>query len=208
MILIGQYDSPFVRRVAIALRLYGLTFEHQPLSVFGDANEIARINPLRRVPTLICDDGVAIQDSHLILDWLDSLVPAERALAPVSGTARRDCLRIAGLACGVADKAVSLFYELRLHDATSALWVDRCRAQIGETLQKLESETAALTTLFWGGASPDHADIALACMLRFTGEAHPGLVDPATYPALAGLSQRCEAIDVFSQIGKAFTPPA
>ena len=41
MILIGQYDSPFVRRVAIAMRLYGMPFEHRPWSVFGDADKIA-----------------------------------------------------------------------------------------------------------------------------------------------------------------------
>ena len=53
MILIGQYDSPFVRRVGIALRLYGMPFEHRPWSTFGDADWIAPINPLRRVPTLV-----------------------------------------------------------------------------------------------------------------------------------------------------------
>ena len=37
MILIGQYDSPFVRRVGIALRRYQLPFEHRPWSVWGDA---------------------------------------------------------------------------------------------------------------------------------------------------------------------------
>ena len=41
MILIGQYDSPFVRRVAIAMRLYGIAFEHKPWSTFGDADKIA-----------------------------------------------------------------------------------------------------------------------------------------------------------------------
>ena len=53
MILIGQYDSPFVRRTAIALRLYGLPFEHRPWSTFGDADRLAVFNPLRRVPTLV-----------------------------------------------------------------------------------------------------------------------------------------------------------
>ena len=48
MILIGQYDSPFVRRVAIAMRLYGMEFEHRPWSVFGDAEKIAQYNPLMR----------------------------------------------------------------------------------------------------------------------------------------------------------------
>ena len=55
MILIGQYDSPFVRRVAIALRLYGMAYEHRPWSTFGDAERIAPFNPLRRVPTLVLD---------------------------------------------------------------------------------------------------------------------------------------------------------
>ena len=52
MILIGQYDSPFVRRVGIALTLYGLPFEHRPWSVFGESENIRGYNPLVRVPTL------------------------------------------------------------------------------------------------------------------------------------------------------------
>src|SRR4029079_12876218 len=52
MILIGQYDSPFVRRVAIALTLYDLPFEHRPWSVFGDADKVRTYNPLVRVPIL------------------------------------------------------------------------------------------------------------------------------------------------------------
>ena len=55
MMLIGQYDSPFVRRVAIALRLYELPFEHQPWSTFSDADKIAAYKPLRRVPTLVLE---------------------------------------------------------------------------------------------------------------------------------------------------------
>jgi glutathione S-transferase len=50
MILIGQYDSPFVRRVAVTLRYYGLPYEHCNWSVWRDAEDIARFNPLRRVP--------------------------------------------------------------------------------------------------------------------------------------------------------------
>jgi glutathione S-transferase len=58
MILIGQYDSPFVRRVGIALTLYGLPFEHRPWSAFGDADKIRAYNPLVRVPTLVLDDSL------------------------------------------------------------------------------------------------------------------------------------------------------
>ena len=81
MFLIGQYDSPFVRRVAIALRLYGLAFEHKPWSTFGDADKIAPYNPLLRVPTLVLDDGEALIDSAMILDYLDERVGPDEAVA-------------------------------------------------------------------------------------------------------------------------------
>ena len=81
MFLIGQYDSPFVRRVAIAMRLYGFAFDHRPWSTFGDADKIAPYNPLRRVPTLVLDYGEALIESHIILDYLDELVGEEKAMS-------------------------------------------------------------------------------------------------------------------------------
>jgi glutathione S-transferase len=115
MILIGQYDSPFVRRVGIALTLYGLPFEHRPWSTFGDADKIRPFNPLVRVPTLVLDDGEVLIESHLILDYLDRRVPAGQAMFPMAEPDRHRALKIAALASGLADKAVSLFYERRLH---------------------------------------------------------------------------------------------
>ena len=130
MILIGQYDSPFVRRVGIALTLYGMAFEHRPWSVFGDTEKIRPYNPLVRVPTLVLDDGEVLMESHSILDYLDNLVGRERALFPATEPARHQALRIAALATGTGEKAVSLFYEKRLHSEISDVWVDRCRSQI------------------------------------------------------------------------------
>src|SRR5437879_13047557 len=89
MILIGQYDSPFVRRVAIAMRRYGMDYEHRPWSVFADAEKIAAHNPLRRVPTLILDDGEVLVDSWGIVDALDEAVGPERALLRARGGRRR-----------------------------------------------------------------------------------------------------------------------
>src|SRR5437588_12026680 len=111
MILIGQYDSPFVRRVAIALRLYNLSFEHRPWSTFGDAEKIAPYNPLRRVPTLVLDDGEALIESAMILDYLDQRVGPEKAMIASRGSDRYRALRICALATGLADKGVSLLYE-------------------------------------------------------------------------------------------------
>lgn len=204
MILIGQYDSPFVRRVGIALTLYGLPFRHEPWSVFGDAQKIARHNPLIRVPTLVLDDGDVLIESHSILDHLDSLVPAAQRLFPVAEPQRRKALKLAALATGVAEKAVSLFYEKRLHAAVSDVWVSRCNAQIAAGVAELEAQVAAR------GAGTDfgHAEIAVAVMLRFVSEAHPGLVDLAACPALSALSRRLEALPVFRSISQSFIPPA
>src|SRR5216684_2477881 len=98
MILIGQYDSPFVRRVAIALRLYELSFEHRPWSTFGDGEKIAPYNPLRRVPTLVLDGGEALIESTAILDYLDELVGPDKAMIAADGEARRRALKICALA--------------------------------------------------------------------------------------------------------------
>jgi glutathione S-transferase len=208
MFLIGQYDSPFVRRVAIALRLYGLAFEHRPWSTFGDADRIAAFNPLRRVPTLVLDDGEALIESAFILDHLDELVGPDKAMLPRAGAERRRHLRICALASGLGDKAVSLVYERVLRKEQLALWVARCEAQINDVLRVLEDERAKVPTPYFLGERIGHADVIVACVLRFTGEAHPQLFDAARYPALATHAERCEALAPFQEIVQPLAPPS
>ena len=208
MILIGQYDSPFVRRVGIALTLYGLPFEHRPWSVFSDVEMIRPLNPLVRVPVLLLDDGDVLVESHAMLDHLDSLVPAGRAMFPQTEPARHQALKVAALATGFADKAVGLFYEMRLHDTASEIFVERWRGQILGGLAALEADRAERTTDYWFGDRIGHADIAVACALRHAGEAHPGLIPLSDYPALAAHAARLEALPVFQQVSQPFVPPA
>ena len=207
MILIGQYDSPFVRRVGIALTLYGLPFEHRPWSVFGDTDKIRPYNPLVRVPTLVLDDGEVLTESHSILDYLDSFVDDDRKLFPVREPARHQALRIAALATGTGEKAVSLFYERRLHREVSDVWVTRCRWQILGTLAVLEAHRAGRVGDFWFNGCIGHADIAVAAVLRFISEAHPGLVSIEDFPALAAHAARLEALPVFQEIAQPFIAP-
>jgi glutathione S-transferase len=208
MILIGQYDSPFVRRVGIALVLYGLPFEHRPWSTFADAEKIRPYNPLTRVPTLVLDDGDVLLDSHSILDYLDGRVAPERALFPAKEPARHRALAVAALATGLADKAVSLFYEKRMHREVSPAWVERCRAQMAAALAALEADRAGRPGPCWFGDRLGHADIAVATALRFAAEAHPGAISLAPYPALAAHAARLEALPAFQQIQQTFIPPA
>ncbi|PWR23032.1 glutathione S-transferase family protein [Zavarzinia compransoris] len=206
MILIGQYDSPFVRRVGIALRLYGFAFEHLPWSAFSDADRLAAHNPLRRVPTLVLDDGSALIESAGILDYLDEARGRDRALIAAAGPARHRDLRRIALATGLADKAVALFYERVMHEVPAPAWTARLEGQVAGTLAALEAERAGQDG-FWFGASPGHADIALGCVLHFLDAAHPGLFVRGRHPALAAHADACEALAVFAEIRQPFIAP-
>jgi glutathione S-transferase len=208
MILIGQYDSPFVRRVGIALTLYEIPFEHRPWSTFGDADKIRPYNPLTRVPTLVLDGGEVLIESHIMLDYIDSLVSPDRRMFPVAEPARHRALKIAALATGVADKAVSLFYEGRLHKEVSDTWVKRCRLQIGTTLAALEAARAKSQSDYWFGERIGHADIVVAAALRFIAEAHGRVIALADYPALTAHAAKLEALAVFQKISQPFIAPA
>ena len=81
MLLIGMYDSPYVRRVAISMKLCEIAFEHGDWSVGADFEKIRRYNPLVRVPTLVLDDGEVLLDSATLLDYLDEMVGPRRPLA-------------------------------------------------------------------------------------------------------------------------------
>ena len=207
MILIGQFDSPFVRRVAIALRLYGLPFAHRPWSTFSDGDKIAPYNPLRRVPTLVLDGGEALIESAAILDYLDETAGPEKAMLPAKGAERRKQLQTIALASGLGDKAVSLLYERVLRQDPSTVWVARCEAQIAGVLAALEQERASVKTPYFFGQRIGHSDIAVACVLRFAGEAHPNLFGAARYPALAAHAARCEALAPFQEIVQPLAPP-
>ena len=210
MILIGQYDSPFVRRVAIALGLYGMAYEHRPWSVFGNGDEIAAYNPLKRVPTLILDDGEVLLESGAILDWLDDQAGPDKALIARSGIERRQTLKVCALATGMADKAVSLVYERHVHERATPVWISRCRGQIDGVLTVLEAGRGAAKGAWWFGDRISHADIAVGCVLRFLGEAHPDVFEPAQWPALAAHAKACEALPEFAAVVQAFyvAPPS
>lgn len=104
MKLVGMLDSPYVRRVAISLDLYGVEFVHEPLSVFSTFAEFAQINPVVKAPTLVLEDGTVLMDSSLILDYLETLAPADKKLLPQQPAARAHDLHLLGLALAACEK--------------------------------------------------------------------------------------------------------
>jgi glutathione S-transferase len=198
MILVGQYDRPFVRRVAISLHLLELPFTRNPISVFGDAEEMRTINPLGRIPSLVLDDGEVVIDSAAILDHLDEQVGPARALIPASGAARRRALRIIALASGAIDKAGAIVYErtLRPPDKQHAPWQERCRIQLASALAALEAAVAGAGP-WLGGAHPGQADITVGCALGYLLLRLPEALIAGEMPALERLAAACEELEAF-----------
>ncbi|MCI0547837.1 MAG: glutathione S-transferase family protein [Candidatus Rokubacteria bacterium] len=196
MILVGQYDSPFVRRVAVSLHLYGLPFERNRLSVFKP--QMAEIHPLTRIPSLITDEGETLIDSAAILDYVDELVGPERALTPRSGEERRRVLQTVVVAAGAVEKAGAVVYERHLHppEAVAQDWVARCGSQLAGALAHLEAHAGEP---WYFGAKLTQADVMTGCLLLYLGLRLPEAFPPGRYPKLARLAEACEALEAFKQ---------
>lgn len=193
MTLVGQYDSPYTRRVAVSLGLLGFEFKHDTRSVFGDFESMRTTNPLGRVPSLILDDGTTLIDSTAILDWLDQQVGPERALLPVGGPARQEALQRIALATGTIDKVMGAAYErfVRPERHRWTDWIARCRTQA-------EGGLGALARQAWPADAALRQDwITTACMMRYVQLADPDLMPPGRYPALDAVAARCEKLPAF-----------
>ncbi len=109
MKLIGMMDSPYVRRVAVSLALYGVEFESLPLSVFSGFDEFSRINPVVKAPTVVLDDGTQLMDSTLILHYFETTNPAGRRLLPAQPDALARDLHLLGVTSPPVKKRSSTF---------------------------------------------------------------------------------------------------
>jgi glutathione S-transferase len=209
MILIGMFDSPFVRRVAVSLHLLEIPFDHQNWSVGKDFDRIREFNPLGRVPTLVPDFGAPLMESAAILDFLDDNVGPQRALLPVTGAPRRDALRLMAVATGAAEKGVAQIYEsvFRPPDKRHWPWIERCRTQTFAALDLLEEAAAVRADRWLIGDRLTQADVTVACVFTFLTAAVAAKRNPADYPALSAAAARCEALPAFQAVPAVFEAP-
>lgn len=200
MILVGQYDSPYVRRVAVTLHHYGIPFTRNPISVFSDAANMARINPLVRIPSLVLEggeeDGEVVIDSSAIIDYLDELAGPQKALTPRWGAERRHVMQLVAIACGAIDKIGALVYERHFHkpEAVSEAWAERCKSQFLGGINYLERRLEG-DWLF--GERFTQADLTTATLLSYVRLRAPELSLERLFPCLSRLSERCEAMPAF-----------
>ena len=189
MRLIGMLDSPYVRRVAISLKLLGLKFELEQVSVLRQFDDFAAINPVVKAPTLITDDGVTLMDSGLIIDHAERI--AVRSLMPVDGHAR--ALRLVGLAMAACEKSVQIVYERNLRPAEKQHqpWIDRVGGQTRAAYGMLNAEIGTGDFL--------QPQITAAVAWRFTQSVIPELAPAGDYPTLVTLSKRAEQTQAFRE---------
>lgn len=195
MILVGQYDSPVTRRVAIALHHYGMPFARDTRSVFGDAAEVGRISPLTRIPALVLDDGEVLIDSAAILDHLDELA-GDAALAPGAGPQRRRVLQTTALAQGTLEKVAAVVYERHFHapEHRSTEWVDRC---LGQARAGLDELTRRLAEPYACGAALSHADVMITTLVWYMRDRMDEVLSPSAHAALIALADHCETLPAF-----------
>ena len=199
MTLIGMFDSPFVRSVAISLKMFAIPFEHLNWSVGKDFDRIREFNPLGRVPTLVLDDGEVLIESSAMLDYLDERVGPQRALLPASGAERRTALRIIALAFGAAEKSRDQIYErtFKPQEKWHQPWIDRCHLQMQGALEELERIASQKGEGQWlVGGRFTRADLMAACIFTVLRDALDPLLQKQ-FPKLAAHLQRCDALPEF-----------
>jgi len=198
MRLIGMPDSPFVRRVAISMKVMNLTFEHEAVSVFRHYDRFAAINPVVKAPSLVLDDGTVLMDSQLILEYIERLAAPERLFIPGSDWDYARYLRIIGLALVAAEKTVYAYYEntQRPADKKHQPWLDRLESQLETAYELLENEIDSAQEWIFGSRF-SQADITTAVAWRFTQYVLKDFAATENYPALAALSERAEALPEF-----------
>jgi len=209
VILIGMFDSPFVRRVAVSMTLLEIPYEHRNWSVGKDQKQIRKYNPLGRVPTLVLDDGEVLTESSAILDYLDDRVGRERALLPVTGAPRRKTLHLMALATGAAEKGVAQIYEKAFRPAEKRHepWVQRCREQMDGALAELDRAAAAIKAGNWlVDEGLTQADVTVACVFTFLDDAVK--LPSGSHPSLRRHVARCEALPAFKAVYLPFDAPA
>ncbi|OGA72618.1 MAG: glutathione S-transferase [Betaproteobacteria bacterium RIFCSPLOWO2_12_FULL_65_14] len=189
MKLLASPISPYTRKVRVVLAEKRIECEMEMVDVQPIDNPVNPHNPLGKIPTLVLDDGTALYDSRVIVEFLDNVSPISR-LIPEDNRDRVQVRRWEALADGVVDAGILVRYEtLRDKKEQSKAWQDKQLARMQRGMAQLAAE---LNGRNWcHGDRYSLADIALGCCAGWLDFRKPGGVDwLAEYPALARHQQK------------------
>lgn len=153
--------SPYVRKVMACAIARGIDSQLEKWTIATTDPVLSNSNPLGKVPTLITDEGVALFDSPVICEFLDSIGTAQ-PLFPAAGPARWTALRLQAIGDGILDASQPRRRELALpQDEGRVGYIDLQRGKVARAVDVLEKEAATLGPLKTIG------DIAVACALGY-----------------------------------------
>jgi glutathione S-transferase len=176
--------SPYSRKVRIVLAEKRIECDVERVDVQPQDNPVNAHNPLGKIPTLLLDDGSAIYDSRVIVEFLDNMTANSR-LIPQDNRERIAVRRWEALADGVLDAGLLMRYEsLRPEGERSAAWTNKQLARLQRGLAQMAADLGGRA--WCQGDRFTLADIALGCCVGWIGFRKPGGIDwRADYQSLA-----------------------
>ena len=174
MKLIGSDGSPYVRKVRVVLAEKKIDYQFVREDVWSPSSAITQANPLGKVPALVTDDGAAVFDSRVIVEYLDTVTPIHR-LIPPSGRSRVEVRCWEALADGLLDAAILARLEVsqRPQAMRSQAWIDRQMGKIDAALVAMSDGLGDKAYCSEGKYSL--ADIAVGCALGYLDFRFPNL---------------------------------
>ncbi|AXF20710.1 glutathione S-transferase family protein [Burkholderia pyrrocinia] len=197
MKLVGPWLSGYTRRVGVTLNLLNIPFEHLPYHAYQQPERVAAFSPMKRVPALQLDDGQVLIDSGAIVDYLDSLVPAEQRLMPAGGPERVRAMQLVSYATACYDKLARYCDELMLRPESYRLahlqagYLEQMQAGFG-VLNAADAEPWLL------GARISQADIMTVIAFQSAAVVMPHAITSDAFPQLARLAQHAMQSAAFS----------
>lgn len=190
--LLGSLTSPYVRKVRIVMAEKRIDYHLELEDVWAPDTRILDSNPLGKVPCLIMEDGGAVFDSRVIVEYLDGMTPVAK-LIPPSGRERAEVRTWEALADGVVDALILTRLEQtqRPPEQQSQKWIDR-------QLQKVDTGVRAMSLGLgekpWcNGHTYSLADIAVGCALGYLDFRFAHIDWRGQYSNLARLNEKLAA---------------
>jgi glutathione S-transferase len=197
MKLLGSPGSPYARKVRIVLAEKRIAYDFQLIRLADPDPGIAPVNPLGKIPALIRDDGRAVYDSVVIVEYLDALAPVPK-LIPEPLDDRIEVKRWEALANGILDAAVAISHDYILPELPNQglVWSHaNQQKKIDLGLAAMEKDLG--TRAFCHGETFTLADIACGVALGYVDHVLPKVDWRPAHPNLRRLSERLDKRDSF-----------
>lgn len=191
MQLLANTTSPYARIARVAMIEKGLDVEPTVVDPWADDPRLREVNAATRVPALVLDDGTALTESLLIVQWLERTRPAPHH-PDLIGDDPAGVLARAGIAMGVIDAAV---HTLVIRKATAPVLFDdtpmglRRRRTMAEGMARLDEAMARRPPA--GGGAPTLDAICAVVALDYLRFRFP---DAAWLPALPAVEALADAL--------------